>query len=296
MIKFLRLLWDFGRPHTLIGSTLSILTLYLLASEKYLAVQFLDLFILALLAALGCNLFITGLNQIVDVEMDKINKPFLPIAAGRLSVKKAYIIIYVALLLSVAISFYIDVCYFLLIGVILLIGVAYSVPPLRLKKHHLPASLSIVLVRGLLVNLGIGVFFEYYMYGIWRSGTVLIPLTIFMMAFSFAIAWFKDLYDVEGDQQFEVKTLAVLYSIPTAYVLGNTMILLAYLFNILYALYTEVDHAGILIWGHSLLLVAYVGLLLKSRVENRQGIYTFYMSIWIFFFLEYILFIVYALQ
>ena len=296
MIKNLKLLWDFGRPHTLIGSTLSITTLYLLASGKFLAVQYLDTFFLTLVAALACNVFITGLNQIVDVEMDKINKPFLPIAAGRLSIRSAYIIIYISLLIAISLSFYIDVNLFIIIGIILLIGVAYSVPPFRLKKHHLPASLSIVLVRGLLVNLGIGLFFEYHLYGIWRSGTVLIPLTIFMMAFSFAIAWFKDLYDVEGDEQFQVKTLAVLYSIPTAYVLGNTVVLLAYLFNVIYALYVDIDNAPILIWGHVVLLLAYVGLLIRSKVESRERIYAFYMSIWVFFFLEYILYIYYAIQ
>ena len=28
------------------------------------------------------NLFIVGINQIYDIDIDQINKPFLPIAAG----------------------------------------------------------------------------------------------------------------------------------------------------------------------------------------------------------------------
>ena len=38
------------------------------------------------LVALLCgNAFIVGINQLYDVEVDKVNKPFLPIAAGELS-------------------------------------------------------------------------------------------------------------------------------------------------------------------------------------------------------------------
>ena len=39
------------------------------------------------------NLFIVGINQIYDVGIDKVNKPFLPIAAGRLSQKAAWAIV-----------------------------------------------------------------------------------------------------------------------------------------------------------------------------------------------------------
>ena len=40
---------------------------------------------LGVLALLLGNLFIVGINQIYDVEIDTVNKPFLPIAAGELS-------------------------------------------------------------------------------------------------------------------------------------------------------------------------------------------------------------------
>ena len=38
-----------------------------------------------LVAGYGVNVFIVGLNQITDVEIDRINKPYLPIAAGDLT-------------------------------------------------------------------------------------------------------------------------------------------------------------------------------------------------------------------
>jgi homogentisate phytyltransferase / homogentisate geranylgeranyltransferase len=87
MLKKLTLLWDFTRPHTIIGSFLSITTLFLLACKGENALSYWPVYAWTLLAALGCNVFITGLNQITDREMDKINKPFLPIPAGRLSLR-----------------------------------------------------------------------------------------------------------------------------------------------------------------------------------------------------------------
>ena len=42
------------------------------------------------------NVFIIGINQIEDVEIDRLNKPWLPIAAGDLSLEAARRIVAVA--------------------------------------------------------------------------------------------------------------------------------------------------------------------------------------------------------
>jgi len=54
-----------------------------------------------LVSALGCNVCITGLNQIIDVELDKINKPELPIASGELSIATAKKIVIVSGIIAV---------------------------------------------------------------------------------------------------------------------------------------------------------------------------------------------------
>jgi len=49
------------------------------------------------ITALFCgNVFIVGINQIYDVRIDKINKPFLPIASGELDIAGAWIIVLVS--------------------------------------------------------------------------------------------------------------------------------------------------------------------------------------------------------
>ena len=70
-------LWKFSRPHTIIGSVISICTLYMIVcNEKGL--QQIPLLLLALAIGITCNIFIVGINQVADVEIDKINKPYLP--------------------------------------------------------------------------------------------------------------------------------------------------------------------------------------------------------------------------
>ncbi|CAM9640669.1 unnamed protein product [Discosporangium mesarthrocarpum] len=47
----------------------------------------------ALVPSLLINVYITGLNQITDVEIDRINKPYLPIPAGHLTMRSAVTIV-----------------------------------------------------------------------------------------------------------------------------------------------------------------------------------------------------------
>ena len=91
----LRVLWRFGRPHTLIGTSLSIIGLYVIAASVDRASNAVDL-LWTLLAGLCVNVFITGINQIEDVEIDRLNKPWLPIAAGDLSLEAARRVVAVA--------------------------------------------------------------------------------------------------------------------------------------------------------------------------------------------------------
>ncbi|MEO1401381.1 MAG: UbiA family prenyltransferase, partial [Cyanobacteria bacterium J06635_1] len=91
----------------------------------------------------------------------------------------------------------------------LAIGTAYSLPPIRLKRFPFWASFCILAVRGAVVNLG--VFLH-------ASGQLAIQqtiparvwaLTLFILVFSFAIAIFKDIPDIEGDRRYNISTFTV---------------------------------------------------------------------------------------
>lgn len=160
-ISFPLVLWRFTRPHTLIGSGLAIPAIHALAAPSWSAlfsVPCLVAMVYAMIPSLLMNLYITGLNQITDVEIDKINKPNLPIAAGDLSMKDAIWVVIIALVGSIWMG-----CGHAVLGsqglnVALwgsgILGTMYSLPPFRLKRFPLLAAFCIVAVRGTIINAG----------------------------------------------------------------------------------------------------------------------------------------------
>jgi homogentisate phytyltransferase/homogentisate geranylgeranyltransferase len=288
MIRGLKILWDFSRPHTIIGSLVSICTLYLMSMDKQDMGKHLDWLLITLVAGISCNVFIVGLNQLIDKDLDKINKPYLPLASGALTDSRGKIIIITALIISLLTSWMLSPVLGLLITVINLIGYLYSAPPVQLKRHHLPAALAITVVRGLLVNTGMFLHFKYLQTGqISEITTPVWILTGFVVAFSVAIAWFKDLPDTAGDQQFKFRTLAVLYNTTVVFRTGSALLGAAYIAVIAWAV---MANEWFLTFTHAIASLLFTGLILQTNSENHTSIVRFYKLFWVFFFAEYLFF------
>ena len=265
-----RVIWKFSRPHTIIGSALSIVSIFLLVLSSvgqinknniqikhptafeesnhtpeisnpkigfipnimHTTQDYLNLLIPTLFACLLCNLFITGLNQITDVPIDAINKPKLPIVSGELNKTQATFIVGISIVFSLIVSFLHDLNLFYLILIIGLIGAAYSLPPIRLKEKYSWASIAIALVRGPLINIGIAYHFIKILSPESELSEFiwLTPLTLFITCFSIGIAWFKDIPDTDGDKQFHVRTLAATFSKEKALQMGTFLIIGTYIF------------------------------------------------------------------
>jgi homogentisate phytyltransferase/homogentisate geranylgeranyltransferase len=288
-------IWNFSRPHTIAGSLISIVSLYFILSHT--RVEHLPILVLVLIAGLSCNLFIVGLNQIADVHIDRINKPWLPIPAEKLSLPQAKTIVIVSLLVSLAVSFYVTPWFFAIIALSCGIGWAYSMPPFHLKKHHLTAAIAISSVRGLLVNTGA---FIVFLHTADQSATMpvnLILLTVFVTITGIVIAWFKDLPDVEGDARHHIRSLAVLYSPRRAYVYGTVLMMAAYLACVLTNVYACIHElqpvqAKILLAGHCALFILFVANSFSVRITEHRSLTRFYKRFWLFFFAEYVLYLV----
>ena len=288
----IKTLWDFTRPHTIIGSFLSVLALYLIAAfdtEGWHP----TLLALTLLSALACNVYITGLNQLADVELDKINKPELPLPSGRMSWPLGFRIVAVSCVVALVSAALLNWYYFGLILLIALIGTAYSLPPLKFKRHHLGAALAITIVRGVLVNIGIYLHYYYELYGRFELPSHVVPLAVFVVGFSFGIAWFKDIPDQEGDRAFGLKTLALSMGQRQAFWAGVVVVALSYLYVLVSALLglAEVD-ATFFVISHAVALGVY--LLMSFRVDLGQPrqVRRYYLSFWGLFFLEYVIYTV----
>lgn len=296
-MKFIRILWKFSRPHTIIGSIISICTLYLIIYRQQ-GVFDVPYFIMAILIGVSCNIFIVGINQIADVEIDKINKPDLPIPSGLLKVNQGKMIVGSALCISLALAWFVSPFLLLIIALAGFIGWAYSMPPFHLKKHHLPAALAIATVRGVLLNAGGFLVFNSVINNTWDMPKNVLILTFFVIAFSIVIAWFKDLPDMAGDAKYNIKSLAILYSPKTTLLLGNILVGSAYLFTI-FIKYRDFSFSEIpsfetktLLWGHIILFILFIANAFSVKLGEHQSLKKFYKRFWWFFFAEYIVYLV----
>ncbi len=289
----LRVLWRFSRPHTVIGTTLSVVALWLITltnTEGSLTAARLGDLALTLLAAYAVNVFIVGINQIEDVDIDRVNKPFLPIAAGDLSLRVAWWIVGVSAALPVLMALTQGVIEVVSVMTALLVGAAYSVPPIRLKRHAGLAMFAISGVRSIVVNLGVSLHFALT-YG---ADPVIAPsviaLTLFVIPFSVAIAILKDVPDLEGDRRFQIATYTVRLGPERVMRLGLAALTTAYLGMAILGAWLLPDvQPALFVAAH----LAALALLWRwaSRVDcrNPHECTTFYMRIWKLFFLEYVL-------
>ncbi len=289
-------LWRFGRPHTIIGSVVSISTLYVIVCDRAGGMHW-WLLASALVIGVACNVFVVGINQLADVELDRINKPYLPLPARHLSMAQGWIIVYSSLAICLSLALFVSPYLFAVVGAAALIGWAYSMPPFHLKRHHLTAAIAICTVRGVLINFG-----GFAVYDRLVNGSVLVPmpvwiLTGFIIAFSITIAWFKDVPDVEGDAQYRIRTLAVMYSPKVALIAGHVLVGAAYSITlVLFARYGAEEGCGpgcvrMLLWGHVVLFTLFLVNAASLLIGRDRSVKRFYMRFWMFFFAEYVLYL-----
>ncbi|AIE74218.1 MULTISPECIES: homogentisate phytyltransferase [unclassified Synechocystis] len=287
--------WRFSRPHTIIGTTLSIWAVYLLAilgdGKPIISPTSLGLVFAAWLACLLGNVYIVGLNQLWDVDIDRINKPNLPLANGDFSLVQGRWIVGICGVTSLAIAWWWGMWLGLTVGVSLIIGTAYSVPPVRLKRFSLLAALCILTVRGIIVNFGLFLFFRT---GLGYPPTLTIPiwvLTLFILVFTVAIAVFKDVPDMEGDQQFKIQTLTL--QIGKQNVFLGTLILLTVCYSAMamWGLWNTFPlNTPFFVGSHLILLMLVWWRSRNVDLESKAEIASFYQFIWKLFFLEYLLY------
>jgi homogentisate phytyltransferase / homogentisate geranylgeranyltransferase len=297
----LNALWQFSRPHTVIGTSLSAIALFAIAIGQS-SLNFtglgdrLPLLIWTIVACLCGNVYIVGLNQLEDIEIDKINKPHLPLASGAFSMQEARIIVAITGIAAVAITIWQGAFLALTVIVSLLIGTAYSLPPIRLKRSPFWASLCIFVVRGVVINLGLFLHFNWALDG--HSDMYLdIPneiwlLTVFVLIFTYVIAIFKDMPDTEGDAKFNIATLCITWGQKTVFNLSRQILIWLYLGTTLVSLSSLITHINLPVFAVSHISLAALMWWRSSQVDlsDRTSISTFYQFIWKLFYLEYLIF------
>eukprot|EP01018_Ginkgo_biloba_P014777 Gb_23487 [translate_table: standard] len=292
--------WDafyrFSRPHTVIGTVIGIISVSLLAVQSLsdLSPVFFIGLLKAVIPALFMNIYIVGLNQIFDIEIDKVNKPYLPLASGEYSIATGVAIVTAFAFMSLSMGLMTGSIPLLwALSISLVLGTTYSVelPFLRWKRSAMAAAICILCVRAIVVQLA---FYLHMQSSIYRRPAVLTkPLifaTAFMCFFSIVIALFKDIPDVDGDRIYGIQSFSVR--------LGQKRVfwLCIYLLQGAYCVAMVMGATSSFMWSKLVMVLGHAVLatLLWRRAQSldlksKVAITSFYMFIWKLFYAEYLL-------
>lgn len=296
-LPMLRSLWSFSRPHTIYGTTLSVLSVTAMAAVYHgIPLKCLKFPLLtSLIPALLLNVYIVGLNQIHDIDIDRINKPNLPLASKAMSVTEGYTTVILSLLLGLVFclpSLGTTPLRVVLIGSVIL-GTLYSAPPFRLKRFAALASASILAVRGILVNLGF--FLHATKFGATLTRPIVPPAlsfaTIFFTFFGIIIALLKDVPDIRGDRLFGIRTFSVRLGARAVF---NTCVSILVLNFIAAAIFYSMTTTSLIIRVLTCILhlALAIHLFRKSRGVDpfdKAQVTDYYMLSWKAFYAEYLL-------
>ncbi|KAH9715674.1 homogentisate phytyltransferase 1 [Citrus sinensis] len=230
LISFYRL----TRPYTWTGTVIAITSVSFLPIQNLadLTPTFFMGILKALVPAVLMNIYVVTLNQLYDVEIDKVNKPDLPLASGDFSRGTGIAIALISSLTSLTMGVMSRSPPLLLALIIwFLLGSAYSIqlPFLRWKGHPFLAPFSMMILMGLVYQLLFFIHIQKYMLA--RPVVITKPLvfaTAFMCVLSFANGLLKDVPDVDGDRKFDIQTLSVIVGRERVFWFCVYMMLTAY--------------------------------------------------------------------
>lgn len=283
-----RAVWAFSRPHTIIGTIVSISTLWLLAALDAGGERGGVALPLALLGGLATNVYIVGINQLTDVAIDKVNKPYLPLASGALTLRQGRMLVGGSVLVATVAGLVGGPFLLLAFGLGIAVGSAYSLRPLRLKRFSLWAAVSVSFVRGIVVNIVIYWYFSATMSGRASLPARIVLLAVAVVILGLVIAWFKDVPDMVGDRRYGVQTLSLKLGPGRVLIIGLAAMAICQI-GIAVAAVTGMPglHTGVLALG-SLALLA-VALLAARRIDFAlpDTFVRFYLLIWGVFYAQY---------
>ncbi len=291
MFSAAQTIFQFSRPHTIVGTILSLVGLSAIASvEPGVSFSVVRL-AWAIVSALGVNVFIVGLNQITDIPIDRINKPELPLASGEMDLAAAWSVTILGLLTALLVAA--SQGLFLLAAILLaaMIGSIYSLEPIRIKRFPFWAGASIASVRGVVVNL---LIFLHFSTGAASQGEIppkIWVLTGAVLGLSLVIAWYKDIPDMAGDRRYGIWTFSARLGARRVVQLGALLLAGVYLAVVAAGwLGLPGVNPAVLMASHLVLLGVFLTATRRVDLTNPASVRSFYMFVWGLFFAEYLAF------
>ena len=155
-----------------------------------------------------------ALNQIYDLEIDRINKPKRPLPSGRLSLREAWAFTWATYAIALTLAYLVapggrHECFWIVL-VAAIITFLYSAPPFRTKRFGIWANLTIAIPRGVLLKVA-GWSSVKTVAGEepWFIGAI---FGLFLLGASTT----KDFADMDGDARGGCRTLPIVYGVRRA--------------------------------------------------------------------------------
>ncbi len=229
----LKIWWRLGRPFTMIAPALGMVSGAVTAvgsasfRQTHLHFEWWMLFNIiggAFFAAL-LNTASNILNQITDIENDRINKPGRPIPKGEVTIREAWWLSLVAYALALLVAWVVTpphtgyMCF--ICAVIAAVATyVYSAPPLRTKRLGWLANITIAVPRGLFLKVaGWSLILAPDTPEAWYIGSIFF---VFLLGASST----KDFADMKGDEAAGCRTLPVIYGPrKTAWMISPSFVL-----------------------------------------------------------------------
>ncbi|UCE10194.1 MAG: geranylgeranylglycerol-phosphate geranylgeranyltransferase [Candidatus Thorarchaeota archaeon] len=176
------------------------------AFSSYIALIALGYLIYSLVAGAG-----NTVNDIMDIEIDRINRPHRALPSGRMTIRQAWIYVAFLTVLAMVASIFIGLLSFMLVTFFIVVGYAYAA---KGKILGIAGNFMVAF------SFAFGVLFGSFIYGE-AVGAIVIPLPswlFFLTAFMILQAreTIKGAEDVEGDELRDVRTIARVYGYKVA--------------------------------------------------------------------------------
>lgn len=217
-MKKLALYLEFSRPFTLLAPALGFAsgaaTAYGAAPREAWHPDLLIYPVIGLTMAAVLNGASNAINQIYDLEIDRINKPKRPLPSGRLTHREAWAFTWVTYAIALVLAWLVapggrHECFWIVL-IATFITFLYSVPPARTKRFGIWANVTIAIPRGVLLKVA----------G-WSSVKTAMASEPWFIGGIFGLflvgaATTKDFSDMEGDARGGCRTLPIIYGVKRA--------------------------------------------------------------------------------
>ena len=222
------------------------------------------------------------LNQIADIESDRISKPYRPLPRGLLTLFQAFIASIILYMTSIIIAWVINIKFFSLVLLIVFFTITYSLPP-RFKKILFLNQIWVAIPRGLL-----GVLVSWSVFG---NPIQSLPLIASLISFFFMIGGCvtKDITDSYADSITGTKTLINTYGLEK-----TSFMVFPFLFTpfLIIPITIDIGVLNTIFWpltslvipGFFIFYLMFRNQIISSRLENTLAWSLMYITYFIFAF------------